>query len=197
MQLEAALKQLGAERFLTGVIECQQHFGIDTPIRMAHFLAQCGHESAGFTRLVENMNYSATGLLQTWPKRFTMDGNDKTRAYAMDYHRRPEQIANLVYANRIGNGNVASGDGWKYRGRGLIQITGRTNYRRFGSDSHPELLEQPTEAAVSAGRFWQANGLNDFADSDDLESVTKIVNGAHHGIADRRERLKRAKEVLQ
>lgn len=164
-------------------------YQINTPMRIAMFLAQIAHESAGLTRLVENLNYSAEGLMRTWPKRFpTMD-------VAQQYAREPEKIANRVYADRMGNGDESSGDGWKYRGRGLIQITGKSNYREFadaiGEDyvADPDLLRQPVNAALSAGWFWAERGLNRVADTGSVEAVTKIINGGSHGLADRQQRF--------
>lgn len=138
-------------------------FEIDTPERVAMFLAQVGHESQSLKRLVENLNYSAEGLLKTWPKRFTP-------AEAKQYARQPERIANSVYANRMGNGSPDSGDGYRYRGRGLIMITGYDNYAEAARAlalplvAQPELLEQRTWAEIAAGWFWQSRGLNDLAD---------------------------------
>ena len=164
-------------------------YQINTPMRIAMFLAQIAHESAGLTRLVENLNYSAEGLMRTWPTRFpTLD-------MAQQYAREPEKIANRVYANRMGNGDEASGDGWKYRGRGLIQITGKSNYKEFadaiGEDyvTDPELLRQPVNAALSAGWFWAERSINRVADTGSVEAVTKIINGGTHGLADRQRRF--------
>lgn len=164
-------------------------YQINTPMRIAMFLAQIAHESAGLTRLVENLNYSAEGLMRTWPTRFpTLD-------VAQQYAREPEKIANRVYANRMGNGDEASGDGWKYRGRGLIQITGKSNYKEFadaiGEDyvADPDLLRQPVNAALSAGWFWAERSINRVADTGSVEAVTKIINGGTHGLADRQRRF--------
>jgi putative chitinase len=168
-------------------------FGISTPARQAAFVPQVAHESAGFTRLVENLNYSATGLMSVWPKRFNL-------TTAMACARNPEKIANQVYASRMGNGNVASGDGWRYRGRGLIQITGRANYEGCGEGlgldliAHPELLECPEHAARSAGWYWQANGLNALADAGDFDGITRRINGGLNGIMERRAFWVRAKQ---
>ncbi|WP_110947430.1 glycoside hydrolase family 19 protein, partial [Pseudomonas bohemica] len=143
-------------------------YQIVTPARIAAFIAQVGHESAQLTVLVENLNYSADALRKTWPSRFS-------ESLAAEYARKPEQIANITYASRMGNGAPASGDGWKYRGRGLIQITGKDNYRKCGDAlaldliNSPELLEQPQHAAMSAAWFWSVNGLNSLADTGDLQ----------------------------
>ncbi len=163
-------------------------FKIDTPIRVAMFLAQIAHESQGFTRLEENLNYSAEALLATWPKRFT-------EAQAQSYARQPERIANRVYANRLGNGDEASGHGWRYRGRGLIQITGLDNYGFCGKAlsprpgylvKNPEALLRTVYAAESAAWYWRAKNCNDPADAGSLEEVTRRINGGLNGLADRR-----------
>ena len=172
-----------------------QRFKLDTRARAAAFLAQVGHESARLTRLVENLNYSAEGLVATWPKRFDTK-------LAAQVARKPEQIANIVYAYRLGNGSQASGDGWKYRGRGLIQITGKSNYRDCGAVlgldllSNPSLLEIPTNAAMSVGWFWSTSGLNALADAGQFEIMTRRINGGLNGLADRKVLLARAMRVL-
>lgn len=170
-------------------------FEIDSLGREAAFVAQCAHESNGFTVLVENLNYSAAGLLGTFKKYFTPQ-------QATDYARQPERIANRVYANRLGNGNEASGDGWRYRGRGLIQITGLANYRACGRAlgvdlvANPALLEDPQHAALSAGWFWQTNGCNELADAADFEALTRRINGGLNGQADRLAWLEKAQAAL-
>nr|MBF3179170.1 glycoside hydrolase family 19 protein [Pseudomonas aeruginosa] len=140
-------------------------FGITSPVRAAAFLAQAGHESSQLTRLVESLNYSARGLAATWPSRYrSADG--KPNALALNLARHPQAIANNTYASRNGNGDEASGDGWRYRGRGLLQITGRSNYRAAAAglgqplEAEPELLEQPEWAALSAAWWWATHGLN-------------------------------------
>jgi putative chitinase len=169
------------------------YFAIVTPIRQAHFIAQIGHESGSFARLVENLNYSAEGLLKTWPARF-----DKgTAAWAA---RQPQRIANIVYGGRMGN--INADDGWKYRGRGLIQLTGRENYRQAANALgiellvHPELLEQPGEAATTAAWYWADRGLNTLADAGKLEAITRKINGGVNGLVDRQERYLLAARVL-
>lgn len=168
--------------FVPALNTAMARFKINSSVRMAAFIAQIGHESGQLTRMVENLNYSAQGLLATWPSRFTA----KTAA-AMA--RQPEQIANIVYAGRMGN--TLPGDGWKYRGRGLIQLTGANNYRAAGAAlgldliNHPELVEQPDTAALVAGWFWQSNGLNELADSGQFEKITRAINGGLNGQADR------------
>ena len=161
-----------------------------TPRRVAAWLATLAHESARFTRVVENLNYSATGLAQTWPARYA-DEEGRANYVAIRIARRQEDIANLTYAGRLGNGSAGSGDGWKYRGRGLIQITGRSNYAASGLVldldllEHPELLEQPYNAALSAAEWWHRHGCNELAETGDLAAVTRKVNGGRTGLDDR------------
>ena len=132
------------------------------------FIAQCAHESGGFNRLVENLNYSADGLAKTWPIRFASSGNPNK--LALSRHRNPEKIANHVYSDRMGNGDIASGDGWKYRGRGLIQLTGRSNYAKCAADTcmncenNPDILIDPYYAVESAVWFWKKHGLDRVSD---------------------------------
>ena len=161
--------------------------------RNAAFIAQVGHESGQLTRLVENLNYSADVLRKTWPSRFDVD-------LASAVARKPEQIANIAYGNRIGN--TALGDGWKYRGRGLIQITGKNNYRACGEAlgldliSQPELLEKPQHACMSAAWFWATNGLNSLADAGKFDAITQRINGGQNGAADRQALYAKALKVL-
>ena len=168
-------------------------YAIVTTKRIAAFIAQVGHESGQLTRLVENLNYSAEGLMKTWPSRF-----DLPRATAAA--RNPEQIANIAYAGRMGN--TEPGDGWKYRGRGLIQVTGKSNYGSCGEAlgldlvNSPERLEQPQYAALSAAWFWSANGLNTLADAGDLKGTTQRINGGQNGAPDRSELYSLALKVL-
>jgi putative chitinase len=170
------------------LFELMPKYGIDTPLRQRHFLAQLLHESASFNAVRENLNYSGEALWRTFPRHFA------NQAEAMTFARQPERIANRVYANRMNNGNEASGDGWRFIGRGLIQITGRANYTAvsralFGDErllTNPELLEQPRFAVESACWFWRSNNLNQFADRDDIETVTRRINGGLNGLADRK-----------
>jgi putative chitinase len=164
--------------------------------RVACFLAQCSHESAGFTTFVENLNYSAEGLCKVWPKRFTA-------ATAGAYNRNPEKIANKVYCDRMGNGSEASGEGWKYRGSGFIQITGKDNYTKF-SKSCGKSLDDTVEycrtlpgAVESACWFWSENKLNTrFVDKKDFEGLTKAINGGLTGLTDRQHHYDAAKKLL-
>ena len=165
-----------------------EKFGINTPLRLAHFLAQCSHESGDFKLLRENLNYSTDGLLKIFPKYFP------SIAIAQQYARNPEKIANKVYANRMGNENEASGDGFKFRGRGFIQLTGKDNYKALGTFLQEDLLHDPELVATkypltSAGFFFQKNGLWAICDKGDTNEVvtlvTKRVNGGTIGLDDR------------
>jgi putative chitinase len=170
-------------------------WGIDTPLRQAAFLAQVGHESGDLKCRVENLNYSAEALLRVFPRYFDAD-------QAAAYAHRPERIGSRVYGNRMGNGDEACGDGWRYRGRGLIQLTGRSNYTAaciaLGIDliGQPDLLEQPPLAARSAGWFWRRNNINAFADRGDIVSITRRINGGLIGIEDRKHRYAQACTAL-
>ncbi|MDE5422606.1 LysM peptidoglycan-binding domain-containing protein [Ancylomarina sp. DW003] len=172
-------------------------FGINTPLRMAHFIAQIGHESGSFKYNSENLNYSEKALRAVFGKYFPSD--ELAQAYA----RQPEKIANRVYANRMKNGDEASGDGWKFRGRGLIQLTGRDNYTQCGFAlkldliNQPELLANDANAAVEAAAwFWNSRELNAFADKDDIKGITRRINGGYNGLEDREAYLVRAKEIF-
>lgn len=170
---------------IPGVIE---KFQINTPLRLAHFLAQCGHESGNFKAVNENLNYGAQGLLSIFKKYFP------TEAKANEYARKPEKIANLVYGNRMGNGPETSGDGFKYRGRGYIQLTGKDNYAAFDKVVPENIVETPDLVAskyplLSAAWFWNSRGLNTLADKGatdaDVTAITKKVNGGTIGLPDR------------
>lgn len=165
-----------------------EKYAINTPLRLAHFLAQAGHESGGFKAVKENLNYSAEGLHKIFPKYFP------TLESAQPYARNPEKIANKVYGNRMGNGDEASGDGFKFRGRGYIQLTGKVNYTAFDTAVPEDILANPDLVAtkyplLSAGWFWGKNNLNALADKGalpgDVTAITKRVNGGTLGLADR------------
>ncbi|MFE1813656.1 glycoside hydrolase family 19 protein [Metapseudomonas otitidis] len=197
--LPNARRQAGV--FVSAINRAAARYDITSRVRLAAFLAQAGHESAELTRLVENLNYGAGGLANTWPGRFRgADGQPNALAWAL--HRRPEAIANAVYGNRMGNGPAASGDGWRYRGRGLFQITGRAQYQRCGNAlglplvEQPELLERPEHAALSAAWFWEENGLNALADAGRFDDITQRINGGQNGRAERRLLWDRARAVL-
>lgn len=171
-------------------------YEINTPVRIAAFLAQTGHESDHYTRLIENLNYSAEGLMRTWPQRF------KTLEFARKYERNPSAIANLVYANRMGNGDERSGDGYNFRGRGALQLTGKGNYLLF-SQSIGITLGEAVEysktwkgAVESACWFWQKNYLNKFCDQKDFIGLTKAINGGINGLSERNTLFEKAKIVL-
>lgn len=167
---------------------------IENPNRIAGFLAQTSHESGKYKFLTENLNYSDKGLLKTFPKYFN-------ESNVMDYARKPEAIANRVYANRMGNGDEASGDGWKYCGRGLIQLTGKNNYQAFADSENmnieevPEFLTSYIGAVRSALWFWNKNNLNVTADAGDLLMMTKKINGGTHGLAERTAEYTRILEI--
>jgi putative chitinase len=184
---------------IDSIPEVAAKFGINTPLRVAHFLAQCGHDSGGFRVTQENLNYSAKGLNGIFKKYFP------TEAAAAAYARNPQKIANKVYANRMANGNEASGDGFKFRGRGYIQLTGRDNYTQFGKaigvdiPNNPDLVAS-TYALASAAWFWSKNGLNRLADAGASDtavtSITKRVNGGTIGLADRIKHFKEYYHLL-
>lgn len=185
-----------AEAYLEPLNRAMEIYDIDTKLRMAHFLCQIAWESDSLRYTVENLRYSAPALRRTWPTRFT-------DAEAKEYAYKPQMIANRVYANRMGNGSEASGDGWKYRGRGLIQLTGRENYWKYGiilgdswPESDPDRLTQPLWAADSAGYFWKAHHLNERADRDEHTNITKIINGSTSTAPRRLAFLRNAKIAL-
>lgn len=172
-------------------------YNINTPKRIAAFIAQCSHESGGFKFLKENLNYRAESLMKTWPKRFpTLD-------FARQYAQNQQKIANYVYANRMGNGDEASGDGWRFLGRGLIQLTGRDNYEAFAEsietpvEEIPEYLATFEGAAQSACWFWETNNLNLWADKGDMVMLTKKINGGTIGLEDRIKHYNHALHVLE
>ncbi len=168
--------------------EIVTRFDLTTPLRLCHFLGQTAHESGGFKVLTENLNYSAEGLLKTFPKYFTSET-------ALLYARKPEKIANKVYANRMGNGTESSGEGYKFRGRGYIQLTGKTNYTKFGTtinenlNNTPDLVATPKYALMSAAWFFYINNISKSSDKgatiDVIKEVTKKVNGGLTGLDDR------------
>jgi putative chitinase len=171
-------------------------YDINTPQRVAAFMAQCAHESGGFRALKENLNYRAVTLRKVFPKYFPND--DLANAYA----GKQEMIANKVYANRMGNGDEHSGDGFRYCGRGLIQLTGKNNYQNFADsietpvEDVPEYLATFEGAVQSACWFWEANNLNQFADTGDILTMTKRINGGTIGLDDRKAHYQHALHVL-
>lgn len=174
-----------------------QKFGIDTPVKLAHFLAQCGHESGGFKLTQENLNYGAKGLLSIFKKYFP------TEAKAKEYERKPEKIANLVYGSRMGNGPEASGEGYKFRGRGYIQLTGKDNYKAFDAVVAEDILANPDLVAskyplLSAAWFFHKNCLKKCVDASDatVTAITKCVNGGTIGLEDRKKHFKEYYSLL-
>jgi putative chitinase len=177
----------------TALAPALEQFDINTTPRLASFLAQTGYESGQFNRLIENLNYStAARLMRVWPRRFP------TAASAQPFVGNPQKLANFVYANRLGNGSAASGDGFKYRGRGIIQLTGRSNYVQAGAAlgldlvRQPDLLTQQATAALAAAWFWHSHGLNALADDrtddndiEDFTTITRIINGGTTGLQER------------
>ena len=169
--------------------------GIDSPEQRAAFLAQVSVESGELRATSENLDYSAKRLTEVWPQRFP------TIASAQPYAHNPEALANHVYANRMGNGNEASGDGFAYRGRGLMQVTGRANYRRLGYEKNPDVLADPVAAAASAASYWQTNGLHDMTRTElnrvQFDAISRRVNGGSHGSNQRWAAYQRALAALK
>jgi putative chitinase len=173
------------DQWFEAISEILPEYEITTPQRVAAFLAQCAHESGGFVFLKENLNYKAPSLRKVFPKYFQDD------ATAAAYANKPEKIANRVYANRMGNGDESSGDGWRYCGRGLIQLTGKDNYTFFAAsldipvEEAAEYLQTFEGAVQSACFFWEQNNLNQWADKGDILTLTKRINGGTIGLEDR------------
>lgn len=196
----AAISDALAGRWHPFIEAAMRDFHIDTPLQQAHFIAQVGHESGGFTVTRESLNYSVDGLIATFPTRIT-------RTQAEMYGRKDnqpanqQQIANLVYNGRLGN-RLNSNDGYNFRGRGLIQITGRSNYKVCGEaigidlENQPATLEQDKYAALSAAWFWSWKDLNRLAEQDNVLAITRLINGGTKGIDDRQARMEKAKAVL-
>lgn len=171
-------------------------YHINTPLRLAHFMAQLEHESR-LKPISENLNYSADGLSKTFPKYFP------TIEKANEYSRKPILIASRVYANRMGNGNEQSTDGWKYRGRGFIQITGKENYLLLSKDTqinclnNPDILLEEANAMISACWFWNKKKINELADNDDVQMVTLRINGGSNGLAERIKLTEKWKTIIK
>jgi putative chitinase len=182
---------------IPGVME---KFQINTPLRLSHFLSQCGHESGGFKAVNENLNYGAKGLMTTFKKYFP------TEALAKQYERKPELIASKVYGGRMGNGVEATKEGWKFRGRGYIQLTGKDNYKAFDAVVTENILENPDLVAtkyplLSAAWYWNSRKINATADlgagDDTITKVTKLVNGGTIGLEDRKKHFKEYYDLLK
>lgn len=173
-----------ADKWVNAINETCEEFAIDSPYRIAGFVSNVAHESAGFKFVSENLNYSAASLMRVWSSRFS------TVEIAQRYAMQPEKIANRAYADRMGNGDEASGDGWKYRGRGLIQLTGKNNYVAYSlacdneALQKPDIVAEPKYAAESAGWFWSVNRLNQLADAQDIQGMRKRINGGLNGLDD-------------
>lgn len=203
IELLQAAKIKNPEKWLEAIQATCDRFEINTDKRIAAFLAQTAHESGGYTMLEENLNYSDVTMATVWPNRFAEMGPDKKpikeggknkpNKFALALHRKPEMIANVVYSNRMGNGTIESGEGWAMRGRGAKQLTGKDNYTRCGKAlgvdlvANPDLLLQPEYAARSAAWFWSVNHLSKFADAEDIEGMTVVINGGKIGLAQRKE----------
>ena len=191
------LAKLGIDsKWLQPLEDTFAKYDINTVKRQASFIGQCQHESGNFQILQENLHYSAARLMAVWPSRFP------NLNVANQYANNQEKLANFVYAGRLGNGDEESGDGWRYHGRGLIQLTGKDNYANCGSGlsvdllDNPNMLITPEYAALSAGWFWNKKGLNSLADSGDIETMTKRINGGLIGLDDRKAKIAKAEQVL-
>jgi putative chitinase len=191
-------KKATLEKYVDSLNDVCDYYEVsNTPQRLACFLAQISHESGGFNFVKENLNYGAKGLMATFKKYFP------TEDLAKQYERKPAMIANRVYANRMGNGPESSGDGYKFCGRGLIQLTGKDNYTRFANaleisvDECVAYMETPEGACSSAGWFWDSNSLNNYCDRGDFVGLTKRINGGTIGLADRQHHYEVALKALQ
>lgn len=191
------LKQLHiGEQWVDALNETFQRFNMLTPLQQASFIGQCGHECGNFKTLEENLNYKAETLMKLWKTRFP------TIEIANEYARNPKKIANKVYASRMGNRDESSGDGFRFRGRGCIQLTGHANYFHAGQACgedfvmNPDLVATPKYAAMTAGWFWDTHKLNKFADIRDFTMMTKKINGGTIGLNDRIKHINHALEVL-
>ena len=191
------LKQLHiGEQWVDALNETFQRFNILTPLQQASFIGQCGHECGNFKTLEENLNYKAETLMKLWKTRFP------TIEIANEYARNPKKIANKVYASRMGNRDESSGDGYRFRGRGCIQLTGHANYFHAGQACgedfvmNPDFVATPKYAAMTAGWFWDTHKLNKFADIRDFTMMTKKINGGTIGLNDRIKHINHALEVL-
>jgi len=189
------LNKLGiGHEWLEPLNETFEKYDINTPKRQACFIGQTMHESGGYKQLKENLNYSAAALMRTWPSRFPNED------YALQFSHNPEKIANKVYGGRMGN--TEEGDGAKYIGRGLIQLTGKENYANCGLGigvdllGHPDWLSNPKYACLSAGWFWNKRNLNSLADTMNIAEMTKKINGGSIGIADRIAKINKVLDLL-
>lgn len=189
-KLAACVKNPNIAQWYGPLCDILPKYGITTKLRVAGWLSQCGHESGDFKFVQENLNYGAKGLLGVFPKYFP------SQQLAESYERKPEMIANKVYGGRMGNGPEASGDGWKFRGRGLIQVTGKENYTKcsqalYGNTvllENPDILSEVDGAIRSACWYWNSRSLNADADKGDVMALTRKINGGTHGLDDRQRR---------
>lgn len=202
-RLAAGLSPQLADRWFGPVLAAMKEFAIETPLQQACFLGQTGHESQGFMRVSESLNYSVDGLLLTFRSRMTQAQCEKLGRREGEKTVPPERqkaIANIVYGGK--NGNTGADDGWRYRGRGLIQLTGRNNYAACGQGlgldllGNPDLLLTDINAARSAAWFWKAKDCNKSAESGDIPGLTKKINGGNNGSADRAKKIKTAMDIL-
>ena len=195
-QLKQMVRNPHIDHWHEAIDQLLPDYEINTPARVAAFIAQCAHESGNFVFVKENLNYRAASLMKTFGKYFP------TQELAQQYEKRPEKIANRVYASRMGNGPESSGDGWKYCGRGLIQLTGKDNYTFFAGslgiseEEAAEYLATFEGAAQSACWFWEQNNLNRFADAGDIKGLTRAINGGYIGLEDRIHHYEHALHVM-
>jgi putative chitinase len=195
-QLKQMVKNPYIDHWHEALDQLLDDYEINTPLRVAHFVAQCAHESGNFVFIKENLNYKAASLMAVFKKYFP------TQELAQQYANKPERIANRVYANRMGNGDEASGDGWRFCGRGLIQLTGKDNYTFFAGslnisvEEAAEYLATFEGAAQSACFFWEQNNLNRFADANDVKGLTRAINGGYIGLEDRMKHTEHALHIL-
>ena len=195
-QLKQMVKNPHIDHWYEVLEQLLDDYEINTPLRVAHFVAQCAHESGNFVFIRENLNYKAASLQKIFAKYFP------TAELAAQYANKPERIANRIYASRMGNGPEASGDGYRYCGRGLIQLTGKDNYTFFAGslgitvEEASEYLATFEGAAQSACWFWEQNNLNRFADADDVKGLTRAINGGYIGLDDRISHREHALHIL-
>jgi putative chitinase len=195
-QFQQMVKNKYASHWYEVLEQLLPDYDINTPLRVAHFIAQTAHESGNYAFIKENLNYRAESLTKTWPRLFP------TIEIARQYEKQPQKIANRAYGNRMGNGDEASGDGWRYCGRGLIQLTGRDNYTFFAGslnitvEEAAEYMETFEGAAQSACFYWEQNNLNRFADANDVKGLTKAINGGYLGLEDRIKHTEHALHIL-
>ena len=195
-QLKQMVKNPYIDHWYEVLEQLLDDYDINTPLRVAHFVAQCAHESGNFVFIKENLNYKAASLQKIFAKYFP------TAELAQQYAGQPERIANRIYANRMGNGDEASGEGWRYHGRGLIQLTGKDNYTFFAGsldisvEDAAAYMETFEGAAQSACWFWEQNNLNRFADANDVKGLTKAINGGYIGLDDRISHTEHALHIL-